>query len=260
MPFVFRGLHHLEGGLVFFGCLLVLPSLLVERPEIGVAERYAEVAARIRVQRHRLAVTDPSGVYLPVVLEDSSEVGIVDGLSQRAAQLPLAFQSHAQHAVRTLVVAQCHIDVAQSVERHHTVFPCGEGSVGAIFAQFPRTVMVLLCHIEHAHASIVGADIVQRLHPFQRVAYRLGLPQSLAVSVQGLLEAALVAQRAAPFSQSHNAPESVAFPFQSLLQPGERVDAVGGTHDAVGCTPVGRGENRTLLAARDKQETDQCKR
>ena len=60
----------------------------------------------------------------------------------------------------------------------------------------------------------------------------------------------------APFSQGHNAPEPVALAFQSLLQPGERVDAVGGTHDAVGCTPIGRGENRTLLAARDKQETD----
>ena len=77
--------------------------------------------------------------------------------------------------------------------------------------------MVLLCHIEHAHAAIVGADIVQRLHPFQRVAYGLGLPQSLAVSVQGFLEAALIAQRAAPFSQSHNAPEPVALAFQTLL-------------------------------------------
>ena len=81
MPFVFGLLHQPVGGFVFLGCLAVLPRLFVERTEISVAERYAECAARLCVECHRLAVIHPGRVYLSAMLEDGTEVGVVDGLS-----------------------------------------------------------------------------------------------------------------------------------------------------------------------------------
>ncbi|WP_232210564.1 hypothetical protein [Alloprevotella rava] len=77
--------------------------------------------------------------------------------------------------------------------------------------------MIFLRHIEHAHPPVVGADVVQCLHPLKRIAdgFRLLLP--LAVYVQGFLEAALVAQCLAPFPQGDDAAEPVILAFQPLL-------------------------------------------
>ncbi len=50
------------------------------------------------------------------MLKDGTEIGIVDGLPQGTVQLTLAGQSHTQRTVGTLVVAQCQIDISQSVE------------------------------------------------------------------------------------------------------------------------------------------------
>ena len=233
MPFVLRGLHHPVGGLIFLGRLVVLPRFFVERTEIGVAERDAERAARLHIQCHRLAVIRPGRVRLFPMLEDGAEVGVVDGLAQGVVQFLFAFQCHAQHAVGTFVVAQRHVDVAQSVERHHAILPCHGDRVGAFLAQLPRTVVVFLRHVEHSHAAVVGANVVQRLYPFQRVADGFSLPQSLAVGAQRLLEAALVAQDLAPFPQGDDAAEPVALALQPLLQQGERVGSTGGAHDAV---------------------------
>ena len=81
--------------------------------------------------------------------------------------------------------------------------------------------MVFLRHVEHAHPPVVGADVVQRLHPLKRIADGFRLLLSLAVYVQGFLEAALVAQCLAPFPQGDDAAEPVALAFQPLLQRGE---------------------------------------
>ena len=233
VPFVLGFLHHPVGFLVFRRGLVILPRFFVEGTEIGVAERDAERAARLRVQCHRLAVIHPCRVRLSPMLEDGAEVGVVDGLPQGAVQFRFAFQCHAQHAVGTFEVAQRHVDVAQSVERHHPVLPGRERSVVAFLTQLPRAVVIVLRHVEHPHAAVVGADVVQGLHPFYGVADGFGLPQSLAVGAQRLLEAALVAQLFAQFPQGDDAAEPVALAFQSLLQQGEGVGSTGGAHDAV---------------------------
>ena len=59
MPLVLGGLHYLVSGLVFLGRLVILSRFLVKRTEVGVAERYAEVASGFLVQRHGAPVTDP---------------------------------------------------------------------------------------------------------------------------------------------------------------------------------------------------------
>ena len=157
------------------------------------------------------------------MLVDGAEVGVVDGLSQSAMQLSLALQCHPQRAVGTLVVAECHVDVAQSVERHHAVLSCGRRGVGALLAEFQGAVVIFLSDIQHPHPPVVGADVVQGLHPFQRVAESFCLPQPLAVGAKRLLEAALVAQPPAQFPKRDDAAEPVPLTLQPLLQHRKRV-------------------------------------
>ena len=78
--------------------------------------------------------------------------------------------------------------------------------------------MIFLRHVEHAHPPVVGADVVQRLHPLERIADGFCLLLPLAVHAQGFLEAALVAQCLAPFPQGNDAAEPVALAFHSFLQ------------------------------------------
>ena len=93
--------------------------------------------------------------------------------------------------------------------------------------------MVLLRHVEHAHAPIVRADVVQGLHPFKGVADCLCLPEPLAVDTERLVEAALVAQQLAPLPEGDDAAQHVAIVLEPPLQQGERVDPARGAHDAV---------------------------
>ena len=52
-----------------------------------------------------------------------------------------------------------------------------------LFAQATRLVMVLLRHVEHAHTAVVGADVIEHLHPLEGIAQRFGQLQRLAVLV-----------------------------------------------------------------------------
>ncbi len=47
--------------------------------------------------------------------------------------------------------------------------------------------MVFLGSVKNTHTTVVGADIVQCLHPFQGIAEGLSLSQCLAVNGQRLL-------------------------------------------------------------------------
>ena len=219
-----------------------------------MAERNAELVPCLGVQCHRLEVIHPCRVHLPVVLEDGANVGIVDGLPHRAVQAPFACQCHAQRTVGTLVVAQRKVGVPQSVERHHAVLPGGERRVGTLLAQLPCTVMVFLRHVQHAHAPVVGADVVQCLYQFQRVACSLSQLLPGAVHAQGFLEAALVAQSLAPLSQGNDAAEPLARPFQLLLQQRKRVYAVHRAHYAVRLPAFFGGESRWFLPTRTNEE------
>lgn len=218
MPFIFRGLHQPIGRLIFLRSLVILLCFLVERAEVGVAKRYTEVVACLHIQHHRATVIDPSRVRLPPMLEDGAEVGVVDGQSQSAIKFSLSFQRHAQYAVGTFVVTQSEIDVSQSVERDHAVLLRGERSIGTFLAQYPCPVMILLRHIEHTHATVVGTDVVQGLHSFYGVADGFRLSQSLTVGAQRLLEAALVAQRLTPFPEGYDAAQYVPLAFHTFLQ------------------------------------------
>ena len=77
--------------------------------------------------------------------------------------------------------------------------------------------MIVLCHVEHPHASVVGADIVQSLHHFERIANGFGLCQSLAVCFQSLVKSAFVAQMFAYFSVCDDAAQHIAFAFHAFL-------------------------------------------
>ena len=200
MPVVFRCLHHLIGCFVFGRRLVVFPRFLVERTKIGVAERDSEFVFGLCIECHWLEVIHPCRVCFSLVLEDRTNISIVDGLSHRAVQASFACQRHTQRTVGTLVVTQCQIDIPQSIERYHTVLLSGERRIGTLLTQLPCTVMVFLRHIEHTHASVVCTDIVQCLHQFKRIADAFCLLLPFTVYTQSFLETTFVAQCLAPFS------------------------------------------------------------
>ena len=155
------------------------------------------------------------------------------------------------------MIAQSHIDVAQSIERNHAVFPGRKRGIAAFFAEHTRLGVVFLRHIEHAHAPVIGPDVVQSLHPFRRVAGRFGQPEPLAVEADCLFEAAFVAQFLAQFSEGDDVAELVSRAFLLFLQPCERLDAMRGTHDTVGDMPFFGRETGSLLFARSRQQANE---
>ena len=120
--------------------------------------------------------------------------------------------------------------------------------------------MIFLCHIEHSHAAIVGADVVERLHPLDGVAQTLGFVQALAMYAQGFVKSALVAQGFSPFAQGYDAPQSVALGLKAALQPGERVYARGDTYQAVHLLPFLTFHPLCPLVAGGGKEGEQRKR
>ena len=118
--------------------------------------------------------------------------------------------------------------------------------------------MIVLCHVEHSHASVVGADIVQCLHHFKRIAYGFGLCQSLVVCFQSLVKSAFVAQMFAYFSVCDDAAQHIALAFHAFLQHGECVDIVRRGHEAVESLTFGMRIGSRFLSARNQQQYDQA--
>lgn len=138
-------------------CLFVLVDrpvevslLLIERSEVGVAQRHPEDAVRRLVELHRLAVVHPRGVCLPAFLEHAADVGIVYGLPDVAAKPLLSLQRHAENTVGALVVAGGHVYVAKPVERHREVLNRRFRGVAALLAYLPCTVVVVGCQVKYA--------------------------------------------------------------------------------------------------------------
>ena len=92
VPVVLRGAHHSVGRFVFESGAVVVLSLFIEHPEVGVAEGNAQFVAGLGVERHRVAIVSPSRVELVAVGKDSAEVGVVDGLSHSTLQFLFALE------------------------------------------------------------------------------------------------------------------------------------------------------------------------
>ncbi len=227
VPRVFRAVCQVVSLLVFVEGLVVLSRLLVEVAKEGVAERYAQRVVGAQVQCHGAAVVHPCRVCLPLFFQYGAYVGIVDGLPHVFLQLRFSAQGYAQRAVGALQVACRQIHVAQPVERCQPVFLGRKRGVGTLPAHRPCLIVVLLRRIEYAHAAVHGADVVQCLHPFQRVAQLLGQFQLFVVHVQRVLKLVFVSQRLSLLPQHVDFSQRVSLAFQ-LFQQRFRLARAGG--------------------------------
>ena len=97
---------HFVGFLVFGVRLFHLALLAIDVAEIAMAERYAKVRLSYKVHFERFAVVCPSGVDLLIFLEYRAYVGIVDGLSERAAECLLALERNSEYRVGGGIVVE----------------------------------------------------------------------------------------------------------------------------------------------------------
>ena len=158
-----------------------------------MAESHAQQIAVLLVIEHGLAVVVKSLLVIAAGTVDRAQIGIVDGLARGAAQLVLALERLAEHAVGVVVAVDREVDVAQSVERLHAVLAHLVGSVGRLVAEGERLVVVALRHVENAHAAVVGGTVVERLYPLAAVAHGAGHVESAYVESESLVVAAGVA-------------------------------------------------------------------
>ena len=151
------------------------------------------------------------------------------------------------------------IDVGKSIERDDAVLACGKRCVRTFFCHYQCVLVVLLRCIENSHAAVVGADVVQRLHPFKRVAHVFGKLQSFAVFLQSLVETAFVAQLLAPLAQYDYLPEQILLLAHCLMNTVKPVHTVQRLHDAVYLMSLfSRERDFVLSTARCKHKNHRC--
>ena len=187
VPAVLVALHQRVGFVVLHQRAVILLGYLVQSAEVVVAERYAQRGVYPLVALHRAGVVHLGRVVLLVALVDSSQVGIVDGLSQVAAQLCLSCQCTAEGPLGHLHLAQAQVYVAYAVERYHAVLHGRVAALVAIgFTQGQCLVVVLRSLSCLPYAPVVGTQVVVCLHYLRRVYCHHGMLQRLVVCFQCL--------------------------------------------------------------------------
>lgn len=159
-----------------------------------VAERHADVRLGLFVLLERQPVVGPCRVAHSVHLQDMSEVGIVDGLSQGTSQAGLTGQCQSEQAVGGLVVVERQIDIAQSVERGYPIFARYEAGVVAEGGGHVECPLVIFCGlVEDAQPAEVGAQLVEGLHDVDGVFQLFSNVKAFLVIADGLFELAVIA-------------------------------------------------------------------
>ena len=191
-----HGVPAVVGGRHYFVSLAILcyrlcpPTLLlVKASEVGVAERNAKIRLCQTVLLHGATIERPGRVYLSVTLIERSEIGVIDGLTEMAAKTFLTFKGSIEYGVGCLGVAEREADIADAVERNHTVLTRRAVILKAeLLTEMQSAVMIVYSLIEDAHASEIGADVVERLHGSDGVAELLCQLEFACVAVDGLDE------------------------------------------------------------------------
>ena len=135
-----------------------------------MAEGNAYIRINSQVQFHRLAVICPGGIGLSPALKYGTEVGIIDSLSEFAAERLLAGKGKTEYAVGNLQIAQGKLYVANAVQTDNAAFHRPPRLlVGQFFTVGQRLIMRGGCIFEYAHPAIVGAYVVKCLYDFKGV-------------------------------------------------------------------------------------------
>lgn len=105
VPVVAEVLHDGVGLLVLVQCAVVVEFFAVHVAEVSVAERDAEFVAVAHVEVHGASVVVPGAVGDVALMENSTDVGAVDGLTGEAAESGLAGECESEDAVGAVEVA-----------------------------------------------------------------------------------------------------------------------------------------------------------
>ena len=179
---------------------------------MSVAESDAEFAFRLYVLVHRETVVDPCRVDVLPVFKDGSDVGKVDGLSERTVEFAFTFQRLSEDAVGLLQVSNSEVNISQTVERDDAVFlGLFRLLVAILHREGQRVVMILCCDVVDAEPAIVGSNVVECLNHFDGIGNGSGEVDRLLVVGNGHFEVALVAVGFSCVLCSDNAVVNVAF-------------------------------------------------
>lgn len=258
VPAIVGGRHYFV-SLAIFGYRLRPPTLLlVKASEVGVAERNTEVRLCQTVLLHRSAIERPGRVYLAFTLVERSEVGVIDGLTEMAAKTLLAFEGSIEYGVGSLGVAEREADVADAVERNHTVLTRRAVILKAeLLAEMQSAVMIVYGLIEDAHASEVGADVVKRLNSSNGVAELLCQLEFACVAVDGLDEEIRLTVDASKLLACTHLQHAVALALRRIHKTVEAMLALHLIHDAVSMRAQGlkmTGGRRRMTRSEEKHD------
>ena len=121
VPHVGTALHNLICFLVLdYGCIIV-SFLLGQTAEMCITEGNAHIRLGHPVEFQGLFIIETCRICHIPGLQDRTQICIIDGLSQSAAQGALPFQGLAEGLFRLHIVAHGQLNVAYAVETYHPV-------------------------------------------------------------------------------------------------------------------------------------------
>ena len=160
-----------------------------------------------------------------------------------------------EHGVGCLLVAECEADVADAVERHHTVLARrAVVFVAELLRDVQRAVVVVDCLVENAHASVVGADVVERLRHGDGVMQLFAERHLALVAVDGFHEEVVLAVGASQLAARTHLEHIVARLFGFFHKTVEALLALHATNDAVGAVALLSEASRRRLCAAGAEE------
>ena len=175
-----------------------------------------------------------------------------------AAKTLLTFKGGIEYGVGCFGVAERKTDVADAVERNHTVLTRHAVILKAeLLAEMQSTVMIVNGLIENAHASEVGADVVKRLHGSDGVAELLCQLQFAGVAVDGLYEEVGLTVDASELLACTHLQHVVALALRRIHKAVEAMLSLHLVHDAVSMRAQGfemAGGRRRMARSEEKHD------
>ena len=175
-----------------------------------------------------------------------------------AAKTLLAFKGSVEYGVGCLGVAERKADVADAVERNHTVLTRSAVILKAeLLAEMQSAVMIVYGLIEDAHASEIGADVVKRLNGSNGVAELLCQLQFAGVAVDGLDEEVGLTVDASKLLACTHLQHVVALALRFLYKAVEALLSLHLIHDAVSMRAQGfemAGRGRRMARSEEKHD------
>ena len=121
VPYIGTALHNLVCLAVLFDGVRIVPLLLSQAAEMRVTEGDAQIRLGQSIEFQGLFIIETGRILHIPGLQDGTQICIIDGLSQCAAQRGLSTQGLAEGLFRLHIVAHRQLHIAYAVETYHPV-------------------------------------------------------------------------------------------------------------------------------------------